>query len=169
MLSDVDILNAIVTKRLIVEPYDSTLINPNSLDVRLGPDIKRVVSDHIDPNKETQWSVVPRDADGSYWLHPGELYLAHTIEYTELNDVVAIMYGKSSLARLGISVIQAAGLGDVGFKGQWTLEITVVKRTKLYQGMRIAQLIFFETDSPALKKYSGKYLGQIGATPAKIK
>jgi dCTP deaminase len=93
-------------------------------------------------------------------LSPNHLYLGSTIEYTESHKHVPFVDGKSSSGRLGITIHCTAGRGDVGFKGHWTLEIHVVEAVRVYAGMPIGQLIFFETgevDMPYDKKPNAKY------------
>ena len=46
-----------------------------------------------------------------------------TEEYTETHAHVPFLEGKSSTGRLGIDIHATAGKGDVGFCGNWTLEI----------------------------------------------
>lgn len=143
-----EILAQIKNGNIVIEPFDPEQINPNSYDVRLGrkmlvlaPDVqvldpKRDISHHY---REIQPET---DADGQeyYVLHPGALYLGVTEEYTEAKGIVMIMHGKSSLARTGISVHYCAGFGDEGFKGRWTLEITVMHSVRLYVGIPVGQI-----------------------------
>ena len=107
--------------------------------------------------------------DGKQWwpLRPGELYLATTKEVVGTkpdSGVVPMLHGRSSTGRLGISVHVTAGFGDVGFVGQWTLEITVVKPTLLRPGMRIAQFAFHELKGARCEGYAGRYQAQSGPT-----
>ena len=58
--------------------------------------------------------------------------------------------GKSSTGRLGIDIHATAGKGDVGFCGNWTLEISVKQPVRIYKGMPIGQLIYFPVDGEIL-------------------
>lgn len=107
-------------------------------------------------------------------LHPNEFILGATEERVELSsDIAAKIQGRSSLGRLGI-VIQTAGWVDPGFRGDLTLEITNFGKVpvKMYPGMKVCQLIFFETksgsESPYNKGKGSKYLEQEGSTSSKI-
>lgn len=102
---------------------------------------------------ETQSFVIP---ETGYWLMPNKLYLACTNECTYTKDCVGIIEGKSSIARLGVNIHQTAGYGDVGFKGKWTLEITVTQPTKIYPNMKIAQISFNSTDNSCAVPYGAK-------------
>jgi dCTP deaminase len=70
--------------------------------------------------------------------------LGVTEEYTETHLHVPFLEGKSSVGRLGIDIHATAGKGDVGFCNYWTLEISVKQPVRVYAGMPIGQLIYFE-------------------------
>ena len=88
--------------------------------------------------------VTPR-SDGAFSLCPGQLYLGSTIERIHAPRYVAVIDGKSSLARLGVQVHLTAGYIEPGFHGQITLEIVVTRPIFLPPGWPIAQIRFHET------------------------
>ena len=97
-------------------------------------------------------------------LEPGETILAHTLEFIGGNDnrITTKMQARSSLGRSYIEVCKCAGMGDIGFCNRWTMEITNNSRSQripLVVGMRIAQLVFFETEGVKGETYrdTGKY------------
>jgi dCTP deaminase len=94
-------------------------------------------------------------------LMPDVFYLGVTEEYTETHDHVPFLEGKSSIGRLGIDIHATAGKGDVGFCNYWTLEISVKQPVRVYAGMPIGQLIYFEVkgeiETPYNVKGSAKY------------
>ena len=108
-------------------------------------------------------------------LHPGEFVLAATYERVSLpDDVAARLEGKSSLGRLGLLTHSTAGFIDPGFDGHITLELSNVAGLpiKLWPGMKIGQLCFFQLSSPAetpygSDKYQSRYQGQRGPTPSR--
>jgi dCTP deaminase len=87
-----------------------------------------------------------------------------TEEYTETHKHVPFLEGKSSIGRLGIDIHATAGKGDVGFCNTWTLEISVKQPVRVYAGMPIGQLIYFEVAGEILTPYNtkknAKYNGQ---------
>jgi dCTP deaminase len=95
---------------------------------------------------------------------PDQFYLGVTLEYTETHAHVPFLEGKSSTGRLGIDIHATAGKGDVGFCGNWTLEISVKKPVRVYAGMPIGQLIYFPVQGEILVPYNSKknakYAGQ---------
>ncbi|MEK7499415.1 MAG: dCTP deaminase, partial [Patescibacteria group bacterium] len=83
--------------------------------------------------------------------------------------------GRSSLGRLGLIIHATAGYIDPGFSGRLTLEISNISRLpiKLYAGMRIAQIAFYQMSSKVKtpygsKKLGSKYQNQKDATASRI-
>lgn len=143
ILSRSSILNAISLNKIVIAPFNEANLGPNSYDVHLGKTLA-VYEDHVlDCKKYDKIRYIDIPDDG-YVLRPGELYLGVTQEYTETRDLVPFLEGKSSLGRKGISVHVTAGKGDVGFCGNWTLEITCIRPIRIYAGMPVAQLIYHE-------------------------
>jgi dCTP deaminase len=102
-----------------------------------------------------------------YSFEPGSdnVVLAWTSEYVELpshGKLAARVEGKSSLARLGISIHLTAPTIHAGFKGQIRLEMMNHGRNPilLRQGMRICQLIFEMTTGTPVAGYKGRFSGQ---------
>ena len=108
-------------------------------------------------------------------LHPGEFVLASTYETVTLGPAVAArLEGKSSLGRLGLLTHSTAGFIDPGFSGHVTLELSNMATlpVKLWPGMKIGQLCFFQLTSPAEHpygsvQYGSRYQGQRGPTPSR--
>ncbi|HXW53732.1 MAG TPA: dCTP deaminase, partial [Myxococcota bacterium] len=94
-------------------------------------------------------------SDG-YVLRPDILYLGVTEEYTETHRHVPFLEGKSSVGRLGIDIHATAGKGDIGFKNFWTLEISVKMPVRIYAGMPVGQIIYFEVKGDVLTPYNLK-------------
>jgi len=98
-----------------------------------------------------------RPSDKIIILEPGETILAHTIEFIGGRNCIGTeMRARSSMGRIGITVCKCAGWGDLGFCNRWTMEMTNhLKGTPvlLLVGMRVAQIIFYETD-PLNETYS---------------
>jgi dCTP deaminase len=60
------------------------------------------------------------------------------------------------VGRLGIDIHATAGKGDVGFCNFWTLEISVQVPVRVYAGMPIGQLIYFEVKGEVITSYNKK-------------
>src|SRR4051812_3258884 len=179
-LSDGTIRRLLEEGRVKIEPFDDAMIQPASVDLKLGPSFRvfhnfRVESiDLADPPQGLTEHVEIAE-DEPFVVHPGEFVLGRTTETVELpDDVVARVKGKSSLGRLGLIVHATAGFVDPGFKGTLTLEITNLTRVpiKLWAGKPIAQLSFMTLDAPALRPYGhpelgSHYHGQVEATESR--
>jgi dCTP deaminase len=180
VLSDGTIRRLVEAGRIVIEPFEAQLIQPASIDLRLG-DSFRVFHNHRtsaidlrDPPQGLTEEVVAGTEEG-FVIHPGEFCLGRTHEWVELpDDVVARIEGKSSLGRLGLIVHATAGFIDPGWKGTLTLELNNLTRVpiKLYPGLLIAQLSFMGLDRPAERPYGSKalgshYQGQVAATESR--
>lgn len=152
--------------RLSIEPYDAAQLNPNSYNFRLGQTLLTYTQEVLDVKEEqpTVAHLIPKEG---FILQPGELYLGHTEERFGSTHHVPMIFGRSSVARLGLFVQITAPLGDLGFLGQWTLQLTCVRPLKVYAGMTIGQALFIKA-SGELAQYQGKYQGSVGASASQI-
>jgi dCTP deaminase len=173
ILVDWQLLDRIARGYIKIEPFDPKLVQPNSLDIRLGDHFVwyERSSDVIDPyNPASISSHVGEVHADRFTLNPGQFVLAETLERIELPDnIVATIEGKSSIARLGVTLHQTGGWIDAGFRGTITLEMANVnsRPVKVYAGMPIGQLVFYTTEraeNPYYKKSDAKYLDQRQAT-----
>ncbi|MEM6628255.1 MAG: dCTP deaminase [Bacteroidota bacterium] len=155
ILSDRRILEEIEAGNIVINPFDRNSLGSNSYDVHLGKFLATYQNRILDARSHNQIEeiVIP---ESGYVLQPNTLYLGVTEEYTESHTQVPFLEGKSSIGRLGIHIHATAGKGDVGFCNTWTLEITVVQPVKVYAGMPIGQLIYFDVDGQVLRRYDSK-------------
>lgn len=143
ILSDKEILKEIDKGNIVVEPFDIKALGTNSYDVHLGGSLATYESEILDARKHNRTRVFRIPEEG-FILQPATLYLGVTKEYTETHTHVPFLEGKSSVGRLGIDIHATAGKGDVGFCNTWTLEISVTQAVRVYAGMPIGQLIYFQ-------------------------
>jgi len=180
LLSDRDIRAQIDSGRIELVPHTPELLQPSSFDVRLDRSF-RLFDNHkypfIDPAEDQPelTRLVETSADQPFILHPGEFVLGSTFERVTLpDDIAARLEGKSSLGRLGLLTHSTAGFIDPGFSGHVTLELSNVATLpiKLWPGMKIGQLCFFQLSSPAehpygSEQYGSRYHGQRGPTASR--
>jgi len=163
ILSDKAILEAIEKGEIVIEPFDRSALGSNSYDVHLSKYLAVYVDEVLDAKKHNKVKHFEIPEEGLV-LEPGELYLGSTLEYTETHKHLPILDGKSSVGRLGIDIHATAGIGDVGFCGHWTLEISVQKPVRVYAGMPMGQIIYYvvkgEVENPYDKKTDAKYSHQ---------
>lgn len=154
MLSDRELAERIASGNIKVDPLlDPELqIQPASIDLRLGHDFlifNRTQTALIDPMDPASFekisSLVHREEEQPFIVHPGEFILGTTLERLEVaDDLVGQLDGRSSLGRMGIIIHSTAGFIDPGYAGHVTLEISNLNNiaVALYPGMRICQLSF---------------------------
>jgi dCTP deaminase len=180
LMSDRDIRASIEAGNIGLEPLDMSLLQPSSFDVRIDR-FFRLFDNHkyafIDPAEpqEELTRFIEVAPDEPFILHPGEFVLGSTYEFVKLPDnVAARLEGKSSLGRLGLVTHSTAGFVDPGFNGHVTLELSNMATLpiKLWPGMKIGQLCFFQLSSPSetpygSAKYLNRYQGQRGPTASR--
>jgi len=175
-----------------IDPYDESLVGPNSVDLRLGD--KLLVYEGVvkrfepykddDPRLEME-SPVYHDRSRSLdmrgdnptlelpipytgiILRPGILYLGRTIETIGSNSFVPIVEGRSSVGRLGIHVHVTAGFCDLGFRGTITLEIHVLHSVRIYPNVPICQAYFLRPEGE-IELYKGRYQDQVEPTASRF-
>ena len=141
---------------IVIEPFFEEQVNPNSYNLKLFNELMVYKEDVLDArsNNKTEIITIP---DEGIILEPGQLYLARTLEYTETRNLVPMIVGRSSIGRLGITVHLTSGFGDVGFCGYWTLQLTCVKKVRIYPYMKICQIFYHnilgEHDDYSSSKY----------------
>ena len=113
ILSDRSINEAIASGRLGIEPFDPTLVQPSSIDVRLDNkflifrNTKRAYIDVKQPADDLM-EMIEVGPDEPMFLHPHEFVLGSTIERVRMpDDLVARLEGRSSLGRLGVVIHSA--------------------------------------------------------------
>jgi dCTP deaminase len=157
ILCDHEIFN--LAKRGLVTPFHQELVNPASLDVRLGENL--LVEEPKVPAL-LPYSIAGYSQENPFMLQPHEFVLAETMEEFKLPDCVAGQLAlKSSRAREGIEHL-LAGYIDPGYEGRLTLELQNARAmhpVALWPGMRIAQIVFHKMSMLPGKSYAltGRY------------
>jgi dCTP deaminase len=176
ILSDVHIREALESGRISISPAPdlATQLGSVSIDFRLGTTF--MVFEHsrhsfIDPRSPVSIGEAMRtievQVDEPFIMQPGDFALASTVETLELPDnLLGRLEGRSSIARLGITVHSTAAVFEPGWTGTATMELSNLGRmaVALYPGMRICAFSFEEVSSPVSvpyrQKLNNKYAGQ---------
>lgn len=144
----------------MVTPFDPALLNPASLDVRLG---RRVLIESAQSAAMVPFDLDGFDQESPYVLRPGQFLLAETVETFNLpNDIAAQFMLKSSRAREGLEHLMA-GYCDPGWHGsRLTMELHNSRQlagVAIWPGMRIGQMVFHKMNQPPLRSYAetGRY------------
>jgi dCTP deaminase len=177
VLSDRDIIKALEEGRIRIDPAPDLekQLGSVSVDFRLGQTF--MVFEHsrfsyIDPRHPQSIGDAMRtievEDDESFIMQPGDFALASTMESLELaDDLLGRLEGRSSIARLGITVHSTAAVFEPGWIGTATMELSNLGRmpVALYPGMRICAFSFETVSSPVMtpyrKKTGNKYAGQV--------
>ncbi len=167
-LSDADIEKAVASKRIILEPFIKTRLQPASYDILLGN--KFITNDEnstlfVDPARKVYAKtreVTVKDGD-AFILHPGVSVLGTSKEYFGSDEFLIQVGGKSSLARVGLMIHNTAGLINPGHFLNITFELCNLNNVPiiLRPGMEIAQLTFSEISSQTKRNYKevGRFVG----------
>lgn len=164
------IISRIQSGSLHVSPIlEARQLGPSSIDLRMGTIVllaKAGAQSHVDPHAYLKESSAPTDHDTirekkqkherydipfreSFLLHPGTLALVPTLEWVKLpHDLQGVVTARSSWAREGLSIATAT-IVNPGYIGIVTLELANLGEVpiKLYPGLRLAQIAFYELKS----------------------
>ena len=181
VLSDVEIWAEIAAERLVFNPpiSERERVGSSSVDLLLHGDLVVLPAQtnpgdakDIDPSApgfnamdivRSMGEAKTISDDAPYAMQPNQLVIGKTLEYIKLPaHIAARIEGKSSLARLGLSVHVTAPTVHAGFEGALYLEMNNIGPygVILRKGMEIAQLILEHTGLPPSSSYEGRYRRQ---------
>ena len=178
VLSNLEIMAEIFANRVIFDPpipTDGTAnrISSSSVDLLLHETLivlpESIAGVSIDPAARGFNVMSLLDLHGEtltltdnqpYHMPRNRLVIGKTLEYVQLPPhIAARIEGKSSLARLGLSVHVTAPTVLAGFEGRLYLEMNNIGpfNLALRKEMPIAQLILEHTGLPPIDPYAGQY------------
>jgi dCTP deaminase len=133
-----------LVKEGMVENYLPELINPASIDLRLGD---LIMLESVESHQMIPLNISKYTADHPYPMVPGQFILAQTIEVFNMPETIAgLFFLKSSRAREGYENLHA-GYADPGWHGSaLTLELKNARQLQslpIYPGLKIGQMVFF--------------------------
>lgn len=167
ILTGHEILAQMSLGRIMISDFNHHRLGPNSYNLRLAD--RLLVYDEVvlDMKVKPRTKILEIPPEGLE-LKPGELYLGSTMEYTTTHRFVPMIEGRSSIGRLGLFVHITAGFGDVGFKGNWTLEISCIRPIRIYAGIEICQIFYHTVQGEIHSEYHGKYQGDVGISASRL-
>lgn len=162
-------IRRLCVEEAMVRPFDIELLNPASLDLRIGDNIMV----DVEHSKELQLqSIAHCTKDAPYLMAPGEFLLTETAELFNMpSDICGFFCLKSSRAREGYEHSHA-GFADCGWNGsRLTLELKNNRKhhnLPLYPGMKIGQMVFLLMVTNPELNYGeiGHYNGQPQVMPS---
>ena len=153
----------------MVVPFDPELLNPASLDLRLGNNL--MVESIYNPEL-IRLDISDRTEDEPFMLQPGEFCLAETLELFNLpQDLCSTFLLKSSRVREGYTH-DLAGFCDPCWHGsRLTLELTnnhLHHALPLYPGLKIGQMVFHAMSNTPMHSYAetGHYNNHLTVMPS---
>lgn len=147
---------------LTIEPFNAPRLNPCSYTYRLGPQLGVPHFSNLGNGEEVSFRTIEIAPDG-YVLLPGRMYLGHTLEVLGSDQFAMSLIGRHSLGRLGLFLQVSANLIHVGAKHQITLELVAALPIRLYPGMEIGEISFWETQGER-RGYEGGYAAHSAPT-----
>lgn len=166
ILTGPEISRQVALGGIVVSPFSEKNVNPNSYNFTLADSMEVYEEGVIDVRERKATRTVHIGPEG-YVLRPGQLYLASTAEVLGSRKFVPTYAARSSVARLGMFINLSAPLGDIGFIGRWTLQLLAMNPIRLYAGMPIGQMMFWQVKGD-IRLYDGKYQGAHGAMSSRI-
>jgi dCTP deaminase len=147
-------------KEGMVTPFDPSLINPASLDVRLGG---QLLIESCESPELVPYPLHQHSEANPYLFKPSQFALTQTLETFNLPPTIAAQFVlKSSRAREGLEHL-LAGYCDPGWSGSvLTMELHCSRQlhpVKLWPGMKIGQMVFHRMAAQPERDYSltGRY------------
>jgi dCTP deaminase len=186
LLTDSQIVERIVledeARRIVITPLINILeqLGPTSIDLHLGTEfivMDRSSNTHFDPIWEeervsrfgrTVHTTKRVDPLRFFVVHSKQFVVATTLEYVQLpRDIAGHLDGRSVWARHGVQVHCTASMIHPGSKGIIAFELQNMEDIpiKLYPGMRLGQLAFYQLDGVPIQAYDqmerAKFIGHI--------
>lgn len=155
----------------LVTPYDGDLVNPASIDLRVGSYGRLERNYPLPPRPNDELWDDPFPLDNGHKLQRGESILLDTLEYVRIpENLMAEMWLKSSAGRNGGDMYKA-GYIDPGFHGTLTFRYRNDMRRPILilTGARLVQMVLRYMAAVPANSYKviGRYFAQSGPTPAR--
>ena len=169
MLSNEDIKLAIKSGELVIEPFSDDLVKAAGVTLHMGYDLLKPLPGKVVDVKNNiipDFKEIRLQDDMPYPLQPGEFVLGHTYQKVTVgNSLGFFIEGRSTLARVGMTIVQTAMLVYPGHRSRCiTLELANhgANAILLYPKMKIARAALFQLKTPSSETYDdkGKYREQ---------
>ncbi len=154
MLSGEEIKRRMTTGEIVISPDDNIVINPNSVNLTLNSQIGYYTEPVLDLKKENPIKYIDIGEEGVI-LYPDRIYVGRSNEWTETNNLIPMISGRSSLGRLGYHVHCSASMGSIGYKGYWHMGIRTTIPIKVYKNMKCCQIYYLTAEGEIQNTYEG--------------
>ncbi|MCI5066483.1 dCTP deaminase [bacterium] len=174
MLSDVDLREVLSTGELVITPFSEEMIRAAGITLHLSPTLlvpqPGVVVD-LKHGTVPEHETVTISGEEPYRLEPGGFVLGATFERVTVGASLGFFIeGRSTLARVGLTIVQTAMLVYPGHRDRGvTLELANhgPNPILLYPEMKVARAAVFRLETEAAELYDdkGKYREQGSVGP----
>lgn len=151
---------------IVISPFNADRVEPNSYGFSLGDTILTYEDIEVDPSTAPTAAKQVIGSEGLV-LYPGRLYLGATGERMGSTRHASTLHARLSTALLGIWIQYSAPLGHSGAIIPWTLEIKVAHPVRVYAGMLIGKIAFWDMLGDGLE-YEGRYSKSSDATASRF-
>lgn len=170
MLSNQDLRKAIADGELVLTPFSDQCIRSAGIAFHLGENLLRPLPGTVVDVKRKvvpEYEAITITDEKPYPLEPGGFVLGETFEAVTVGARLGFFIeGRSTLARIGLTIVQTAMIVDPGHENRTiTLELANhgPNTILLYPKMKIARGAIFELKTPSSDLYDkngGKYRNQ---------
>ena len=160
ILTGKEITTEIYSGAITISPFNILHVTTNSYDLTLGDSLLLYTEEILDPKKNNPYREIVIPKDGII-LPKGSFHLGCSLEKIGSTSYVPIIHAKSGVARLGLFVHVTADLIDIGSCGVVTFQFFSTLPVKIYPGMKIAQVSFWQPKGEIVL-YEGKYKNSTG-------
>lgn len=163
--------------KIIIQPeFDKKDIRPVGLRIHLAKDIlipELGQTVEINSSAELKYKEIDLTKE-EFYLEPGGFILGATYEAIQTPpNVLAILDGRSTVARLGITTHITASIADGTFESPHVVVLEIKNVGNFRVGLKfkdpIALMVFAELSEPVTQKIQSQYGGQNKATPPNLK
>ena len=166
ILTGSEIEKSVSSGDIVIEPFLSEYIDPNSYSFHLHEKIMEYTDPYVDPKKPTKYEtkIIPKTG---LVLMPNRFYLGATVEKMGSAKYASELYANLSTATSGMFIQTSAPLGHTGAIVNWTLEILVTQNLRVYPNMKIGKICFWKNFGESIQ-YRGRYLETHHVTESRI-
>ncbi len=163
------IIDEVNKKRIVIDPFEVDNVDPNSYSFRINDEIIEYdlgENGYIDVRQNINYKKYKIPKEG-FVLEPNKFYLGSTFEKMGSNYYAKTLLANLSTSSMGMWIQFSAPLGHVGAIINWTLEIKVAQKVKIYPFMKIGKLAFWDVLGDT-NLYKGKYIGSQSVVHSRI-
>ena len=167
ILTGDEILKEVERENIVIQPFDKSNIEPNTYGFHLGDEVIIYDSnEYLNSKEKLNYQKFPIPKEGMV-LEPGKFYLISTMEKMGSNKYAKTLHARFGVSSMGMWIQFSAPLGHVGAIINWTLEITVAHKIRIYPNMKVGKIAFWKMMGD-INLYNGKYFNSTNVVASRI-